>query len=66
MTYSNLSCVPVAEFGPALVPGEVWVAAEIRHPDGTVVPCPAAPLLAGHGFRARTGLVRLLPAGTPQ
>lgn len=47
------------------------MATEIRYPDGTVMPCPAAPLLtgaggmAGYGFRALTGPVRLLPAGTP-
>ncbi|MFF4529076.1 4-hydroxy-3-methylbut-2-enyl diphosphate reductase [Streptomyces sp. NPDC001407] len=47
------------------------MATEIRRPDGTVVPCPAAPLLAGagglagRGFRVRTGPVQLLPAGTP-
>ncbi|MFI1801140.1 4-hydroxy-3-methylbut-2-enyl diphosphate reductase [Streptomyces sp. NPDC020379] len=47
------------------------MATEIRHPGGAVVPCPAAPLLtgagglAGYGFRARTGPVRLLPPGTP-
>ncbi|MCC2275213.1 4-hydroxy-3-methylbut-2-enyl diphosphate reductase [Streptomyces sp. ET3-23] len=47
------------------------MATEIRHPDGTVTPCPAAPLLAGagglagRGFRARTGPERALPAGTP-
>ncbi|MFI1801176.1 4-hydroxy-3-methylbut-2-enyl diphosphate reductase [Streptomyces sp. NPDC020379] len=47
------------------------MATEIRHSDGAVMPCPAAPLLtgagglAGHGFRARTGPVRLLSAGTP-
>lgn len=53
---------------PALRPGEVWVATELRHPDATVVRCPAAPLLAGAFTRAgcpvRAGAARLLPAGT--
>ncbi|MCC2280656.1 4-hydroxy-3-methylbut-2-enyl diphosphate reductase [Streptomyces sp. ET3-23] len=46
------------------------MATEVRHLDGSVTPCPAAPLLAGagglaaHGFRPRTGPVRALPAGT--
>ncbi|MEW2581631.1 4-hydroxy-3-methylbut-2-enyl diphosphate reductase, partial [Streptomyces syringium] len=60
---------PVTLVQPALSSDEVWVATGIRSPDRTVMPCRAAPLLAGqlarHEVRPRTGPVRLVPAGTP-
>ncbi|MEU2350945.1 4-hydroxy-3-methylbut-2-enyl diphosphate reductase [Modestobacter sp. NPDC049651] len=44
---------------PALEPGDLVVAAELRGPDGAVTPCPAAPLLAAalrrRGLRVHVG-----------
>jgi 4-hydroxy-3-methylbut-2-enyl diphosphate reductase len=59
------SALAVAGFGGALTddvePGDVVVATEVRSSDGTVVPCPSAPLLAGAlraaGLTVHTGPV---------
>jgi 4-hydroxy-3-methylbut-2-en-1-yl diphosphate reductase len=44
---------------PALAPGDLVVASELRTPDGGVVPCPSAPLLAAalrrSGLRVHVG-----------
>ena len=49
---------------PGLVPGDVIVATEVAGPDGTVVSCPSAPVLAGElrraGLRVHEGRIATL------
>ena len=49
---------------PGLVPGDLIVATEVAGPDGTVVSCPSAPMLAGQlrraGLRVHEGRIATL------
>ena len=49
---------------PGLVPGDLIVATEVAGPDGTVVSCPSAPVLAGElrraGLRVHEGRIATL------
>ncbi|MGW6456859.1 4-hydroxy-3-methylbut-2-enyl diphosphate reductase [Streptomyces sp. NPDC055078] len=67
MSRSSVSCYPAAAPAVALPAGHVLVADELLWPDGRVLACSAAPMVAGSlsaaGHRVVTGAVRLLEEG---